>query len=54
MEQCHNHTDPKIRQGQQHRQELAPYLSKVPSVQTAGKAPAAKNTDTHPFSSCYA
>ena len=46
MEQCHNHTDPKIRQGQQHRQELAPYLSKVPSVQNAGNAAAKKYIHT--------
>ena len=46
MEQCDNHPDPKIRQGQQDRHELAPYLSKVPSVQNAGNA-AAKKIHTH-------
>ena len=44
--------DSKIRQGQQHRQELAHSYSTVPSGQSAGIAPAAKNTDTHPVPSC--
>ena len=52
MKQCDNHPDPKILQGQQDRQELAPYLSKVPSVQNAEKAAAAKKSDTHPFPPC--
>ena len=52
MVQGDNDPDPKARQGQQHRQELAPNLSTVSSGQNAGKAPAAQNTDTHPFPPC--
>ena len=49
MAQSSNHPEPKNRQGQQHRQELAPNNSTVPSDKNAGKTPAANNTDTHPF-----
>ena len=43
--QRYNHPDPKARQGQQHRQELAPNLSTVPNGQSAGKTPA-RNTES--------
>ena len=46
MTQSDNHPDPKK------WQELAPNLSTVPSSQNAGKAPAAQNTDAHPFPPC--
>ena len=52
MAQGDNHPDPKTRQGQQHRQKLAPSLSTVPSGLNAGKTHVAQNTDTHPFSPC--
>ena len=52
MAQCENHPDPKTRQGQQHRQELAPNWSTVPSGQDAGKPPDAQNTDIQPFPHC--
>ena len=52
MAQSDNHPDPKTRQGQQHRQELAPNWSTVPNGQNAGKASAAPNADTHPFPPC--
>ena len=51
MAQSDNHPDPKTWQGQ-HRQELATNQSTVPSGQNDGKAPAAQNTDTHPFPPC--
>ena len=49
MAQSDNHPDPKTQQGRQHRRELAPHQSTVPNGQNAGKTPAAKNADTHPF-----
>ena len=51
MVQNDNHPDPKTRQGQRHRQELAPKLTTVLGGQNAGTVPAAQNTETHPFSS---
>ena len=44
--------DPKTQQKQQDCQELALHHSTVPSGQSAGKTPAAENTDMHPFPSC--
>ena len=52
MAQSDHHLDHETRQRQQHRSELAPNLSTVPSGQNAGKASAANNTDTHPFPPC--
>ena len=52
MAQSDNHPDPETRKGLQHRQELATNYSTEPSGQNAGKAPAAQNTDTHPFPPC--
>ena len=52
MVQSNNLPDPKTRQGQQHLLKLVPHWSTVPSGKIAGKAPAAKNTDAHPFSPC--
>ena len=51
MSENDNQPDPKTRQGQRHRQELAPKLSTVLGGQNAGKVPAAQNTETHPFPS---
>ena len=52
MAQSDNHPDANNRQGQQHRQELAPNQSIVPSGQKTGKTPSAQNTDTHQFPPC--
>ena len=52
MAQSDNHPDTKTRQGQQHRQELAPNWSTVHSGQDARKASAVQNTDTRPFPPC--
>ena len=52
MAQSDNHPDPKTRQGQQHRHELAPNLSAVPSGHNVGRASTAQNIDTHPFPPC--
>ena len=45
-------SDPKTRQGQQHRQELETNYSTVTSSQNDGKAPAAHNTASHAFPPC--
>ena len=52
MAQSDNNPDPKTRQGRQHRHELAPHQSTVPSGENAGKSPADQNAGTHRFSSC--
>ena len=52
MAQNDNHPDLKTRQGRQHRQNLGPHPSTVPSGQNVGNTHAAKNTDTHPIPPC--
>ena len=52
MAQSDNHSDPKARQEQQHRQELAANYTTAPSGQNAVIASASQNTDTHPFPPC--
>ena len=52
MAQSDNHSDPKTRHGQHHRQELATHQSTVPSGLIVVRTPAAKNTDTNPFPTC--